>query len=68
MYASGNVLVHGCTTTQEFLGLSVVYNSLSGPFSLLRSPDLTLIKASWIGFPTGVFPGVYTKILVFICA
>jgi hypothetical protein len=28
----------GRTTTHEFPGLSAVYNSLSGPFSLLREP------------------------------
>jgi hypothetical protein len=31
-------VVQGRTTTQEFPGLSAVYNSLSGPFSLLREP------------------------------
>jgi hypothetical protein len=38
MYASGNMLVQGSYNNTEFPGLSAVYNSLSGPFSLLREP------------------------------
>jgi hypothetical protein len=38
MDALGNMLVQGHTKAQEFLGLSVVYNSLSRPLSLLPEP------------------------------
>jgi hypothetical protein len=38
MDALGNMLVQGRTEAQEFPGLSAVYNSLSGPLSLLREP------------------------------
>jgi hypothetical protein len=38
MDALGNMLVQGRTEAHEFPGLSAVYNSLSGPLSLLREP------------------------------
>jgi hypothetical protein len=61
MYALGNMLVQGCTTTQEFqVCLQCIILSV-GHFPYYGSPDLTLIKASLDWFSLGVFPGVYTQ-------
>jgi hypothetical protein len=57
-YALGNVLVQGRTKAHEFLGLSAVYNPLSGPLYLLQEPLFDLNK-SIIGlvFPLRFFRG-----------
>jgi hypothetical protein len=54
-------MVQGHTIEHEFPGLSLVYNSLSGSFSLLWKPLFDLNKRI-IGlvFPLGFLPGVYT--------
>jgi hypothetical protein len=65
----GNTLVQGRTKAQNSLGLYAVYNSLSGPFSMLWDPLFDLNKSIIrLVLPLGFFPGVYLKFLVFLYA
>jgi hypothetical protein len=65
----GNMLVQGHIVAHEFLGLSTVFNSLNGSFSLLREPSFDLNKKHhWSSFFSRVFQGSIPKnIGVYMC-
>jgi hypothetical protein len=68
-YTSKSVPDLGHTTRSNFARFVCSCISLSGPLSLLRSPDFIIIKSSQYWFSLrGFSRGIYPKILVFMCA